>query len=286
MKMLFLVFLFWATSVSAQNSISRNANVSLFGGYLARQQNINEYAYYYGAYADCPIVKWTNFNETEFNIGFYGVYSQSTFNQNLTLNISTTQEIAGGLNSGVYSEGNGSSSFYGGLALGYKYAKEIGRVNKTNYYSKNTQSDKMIVGNLNMNRFRNNSSWFTRTQAIVSGQMSLNSDKILSENGSPDSLVRIWNKDFQEVYLKQSIVDIPLNLSGELLLEPKIGAAYHHYDSGFSSAISLIGEISLKKLFSDDLLSVTFQYKMYPVKKTDYVIISASVNILRLIEKK
>lgn len=281
MKMLFLVFLFWVTSVSAQNSISRNANVSLFGGYLAKQQNINEYAYYYGAYADYPF-----FKGEKFNLGVYGVYSQSTFNQNLTLNISTTQEIAGGLNSGVYSEGNGSNSFYVGLALGYKYAKEIGRVNKTNYYSKNAQSDKMIVGNLNINLFRNNSSWLTRTQAIVSGQIPFNSRKIMSDNGSPDSLVSVWNKNFQEVYLKQSIVDIPLNLSGELLLEPKIGAAYHHYDAGFSNAISLIGEISLKKLFSDDFLVVTCQYKIYPGKDTNYIVFSASVNILRLIEKK
>jgi len=122
---MFLFFVFWVASISAQNSISRNANVSLFGGYLAKQQNINNNAYYYGCYADYPLVKGT-----KYNLGVWGVASSSTFNENLTLHKALTKDLAAGLNSGVYLEGNGITSFYGGLAVGYKYSQETGKVKK------------------------------------------------------------------------------------------------------------------------------------------------------------
>lgn len=278
---IFLFFVFWVASVSAQNSISRNANLSLFSGYLAKRQNINNYAYYYGAYADYPL-----FKGTKYNFGVWGVYSSSTFNENLTLYKALTKELAGGFNGGLYLEGSGITSFYGGLAVGYKYSREIGEVNKTKYFSKSRQSDQMIVSNLNLNLFRNISNWFPRTQLIISGQKPFSSEKFLSENGKPDSIVAEWNKGFYEAYLKQSIVDIPLNLSGELLLEPKLGLAYHHYDAGFPEAISLIGEIALKRLSSDDFLTLSCQYKSYPGKNTNYIVYGISVNILRLLEKK
>ena len=280
-KIIFLFFVFWATGLSAQNSISRNANFSLFAGHIAKQQNLNNYGDYVGAYVDHPI-----FTGPVKNLGVWGAYSVSTFNENLTLYKALTKDLVGGLNGGLYLSGNGITSFYGGLAVGYKYSQEIGKVNKTNYFSESKQSDQMIVGNLNLNRFRNLSNWFPRTQVLIIGQMSINSKKTLSEYGRADSTVANWNKGFQEIYLKQSLVDIPLNLSGELLLEPKFGLAYHHYDAGLPNAISFIGELSLKKLFSDDFLSLTFQYKMYPGKNTDYLNIGLAVNIWRLFENK
>ncbi len=277
-----LIIIASATSSVAQNGIARNANVSLFSGYLLKKQNTNNNAYYYGVYTDAPFVKGE-----KYNFGVWGLYSASEFQDNIAQYKSSTSEMAAGLNTGVYlSSGmNSINSFYGGLAVGYKRAREVGTVNKRRYSSEGTQSDNMAVANLNLNLFRE-MSFLPRTQLIISLQKPFSSEKILSENSKADTIVSSWRKGYYEATLKQSLVDIPLGLSGELLLEPKLGISYDHYEAGLPDSYSLIGEISLKKLFSDDFLSLNFQYKQYPGKKTDYFVYGITINVLRLLEKK
>ena len=277
-----LIIIATATSSVAQNGIARNANVSLFSGYLLKKQNTNNNAYYYGVYTDAPFVKGE-----KYNFGVWGLYSASEFQDNIAQYKSSTSEMAAGLNTGVYlSSGmNSINSFYGGLAVGYKRAREVGTVNKRRYSSEGTQSDNMAVANLNLNLFRE-MSFLPRTQLIISLQKPFSSEKILSENSKADTIVSSWRKGYYEATLKQSLVDIPLGLSGELLLEPKLGISYDHYEAGLPDSYSLIGEISLKKLFSDDFLSLNFQYKQYPGKKTDYFVYGITINVLRLLEKK
>lgn len=285
MRNLLIVLIVVASAASsvAQNGIARNANVSLFSGYLLKKQNTNNNAYYYGVYADCPIAKGE-----KYNFGVWGLYSASEFQDNIAQYQSSTSEMAAGLNTGIYlSSGmNSINSFYGGLAVGYKRAREVGTVNKRKYSSEGTQSDNMAVANLNLNLFREMMRFFPRTQLMMSLQKPFSSEKILSENSGTDKIVSSWRKGYYEATLKQSLVDIPLSLSGELLLEPKLGISYDHYEAGFPDSYSLIGELSLKKLFSDDFLSLTCQYKQYPGKQTDYIVYGVTINVLRLLEKK
>lgn len=269
----------WAEA-QAPASIGREANISFFSGYLLKQQNMNSNARYIGVYADFPLLK-----TQKFNLGIYGVYDASSFQDNMVRYKSSTSEMAGGLNTGLYFEARSIYSFYSGLAVGYKNSQEKGIVNKKNYYSEGKQSDNMIVANLNFNLFRD-ARWFPRTQLIGNWQMTLDSTHTISENGQASYAINSWDKGFQEITLKQSLVGIPLNLGGDRLLEPKLGIAYHHYNEGYPEAYSLIAEIAFKKLFADDFLTFTFQYKDYPGKKTDYFCYGITVNILRLIEKR
>ena len=279
---LWLIVLTAISSVEAQTaSIGRDANVSLFSGYLLKTQNTNNNAYYYGIYADYPIIK-----KKKFNLGIWGVYDASNFQDNIAPYQSSTSEMAGGLNTGLYLAPLYSlKTYYFGFAAGYKNSREIGIVDKKDYYSEGKQSDNMIVANLNLNRYRK-AKWLPRTQVIANWQESFSSSKTVSENSLADTIADHWNRGFYEMTLKQSLVSIPLGIRGDRLLEPKLGATYHHYQAGNPTAISLIGEISLHKLFADDFLSVTFQYKHYTEGNTDYMVYGVSVNLLRLIQKK
>ena len=279
-----VVLLTIGAGVEAQTTtgLSRNANLSLFSGYLLKQQNINCNAYYYGVYADYPFVRGE-----KINFGVWGVYDQSNFQDNISRYKSASSEMIVGLNTGIYLDPKLGSlySFYGGLGVGYKYGREVGTVNKKNYFSEGIQTDKMIVYNVNLNLFRN-ARWLPRTQLVFSWQTSLNSKKTLSENGHPVVMSQAWNRGYYEITLKQSLVDIPLNLSGDLLLEPKLGISYGHYAEGFPESYSPIVEIAFKRLFHDDFLSFTCQYKSYPGKDTNYFVFGLSFNLLRIVEKR
>jgi len=273
-----------AISVRGQTTtgISRDANLTLFSGYDLKQQNISNNGYYDGVYADCPI-----FKNDRVNFGAWGVYDKSSFQDNMSLYKSITTEYAGGLNTGLYfAPGLGSLySFYGGLAVGYKYSQQTGNVVKRTYNSEGLQTDQMLLSNLNLNLFKD-ARWFPRTQLITSWQKPFDAKKTLSENSKPIVIVPAWKNGYYEAIFKESLVDIPLNLSGELLLEPKLGISYCHYDEGLPESRSLIFEIALKKLFHDDFLTVSVQYKDYPGQKTDYFVYGISVNVLKLIQKK
>lgn len=282
-QILILVFIVvLATDLSAQNGIARNANASLFSGYLLKKQNTNSNAYWYGVYVDAPFAK-----SEKYNFGIFGLYSASEFQDNIAQYKSTTSEMAAGLNAGIYLSSGMSSlnSFYGGVAVGYKRAREIGTVNKRRYSSEGTQSDNMAIANINLNLFRE-MPFLPRTQLIMSLQKPFSSEKLLSENSGTDKIVSSWRKGYYDITFKQSLWEFPVSRSAELLAQPKLGFSYDHYEAGFPNSFSLIGEISLKKLFSDDFLSLTCQYKTYPGKETDYIVYGVTVNVLRLLEKK
>jgi hypothetical protein len=281
MKRIVVIFLvvLVAISIRGQSSLGRNANISLFSGYAMKQQNINANGYWYGVYADCPLIK----NEI-FNLGIWGVYSSSNNQDNIYQYNSHNSEAGGGLNTGVYWTSSSIYSFYIGAAAGYKYSQEIGKKDKFGYKSEGIQLDDIAVVNLNLNSFAD-AVFFPRTQLLVSAQKPFNSKKTLSENGQSARTISVWNKAYYEGILKQSLVDIPLNLSGELLLEPKIGLAYHRYAAGFPEAYTIIGEIALKKLFSDDIISLNISYKVYPKMNMNYIFFGLNFNVLRLMNK-
>lgn len=288
MKKIILLWLVVVSTMSAGAqapvSTGRTANVSLFSGYILKQENMNCNADYYGIYADYPVFK-IKLQAKELNLGAWGVYDASSFRDNMSRYKNSTSEMAAGLNTGLYFSTNSIKSYYTGLAVGYKNSRETGIIDKKNYYSEGVQLDQMIVAYLNLNRYRD-ARWFTRTQLMTNWQYAFNSSKTVSENHNTNKVIDPWNKGYYEFILKQSLVGIPLNLSGDRLLEPKLGIAYHRYMAGYPEAISLIGELSLKKLFADDYLSLTVQYKKYPGKNIDYICYGISLNVLRLIEKR
>lgn len=288
MKKIILLWLVVVSTMSAEAqapvSIGRTANISLFSGYIQKHENINCNADYYGIYADYPIFT-SKLSAKELNFGAWGVYDVSSFRDNMSRYKNSSSEIAGGLNTGLYFSSTSIKSYYTGLAVGYKNSQETGVIDKKNYYSESVQSDQMIVVYLNFNQYRD-ARWLTRMQFMTNWQYVFNSSKTVSENHNASIVIDPWNKGYYEFILKQSLVGIPLNLSADRLLEPKLGIAYHRYMAGYPEAISLIGELSLKKLFADDFMSLTFQYKKYPGKKIDYFCYGISLNVLRLIEKR
>ena len=279
-KNIFICLLFALTvSATAQNSLSRDANVSVFGGYSFKIQNTNNNGQYGGIYADCPIGK-----DSLWNIGVWGLYSHFSFKDNLVFYKSQTSEMAGGLNGGYYKENFlPRYAFYGGLAVGYKYSREIGRVDKVDYSSEGLQTDNLVVAylNLNLNKVVQYG-LFPRTQLVVNWQEPFLSDKTLSENNLASKTDTVWNKGYCEVTLKQSICDILISSRNKIFAQPKLGFSSAIYKKGFPTSVGALAEISLKRGLDDDFFSVYCMVKDYPGKKTDNIIIGFSLNLMRL----
>lgn len=193
--------------------------------------------------------------------------------------------MALGLNTGLSLSRASIYSFYGGLAVGYKNIRDVGSVSRKKYRSEGIQTDQLVVANINLNLFKD-ARWLPRTQLVFDLQKPFSSEKTLSENGNANIRADSWEKGYYVATLKQSLVDIPLNLSGDLLLQPKVGVAYSRYDAGYPESYAIIGEISLKNLFQDDMISLQCQYKKYPGKNADYIVYGISINVIRIFERK
>lgn len=282
---LFLAVMVLPLALLAQSvPISRNANLSVFTGYFAKRQNTNNNGYWVGAYGDLPLYRSSREN---FNFGIWGLYAHSKWTDNLAQYSAVINDYALGFNGGYYDEFfSFAHAFYGGIAIGYKYSSEIGQVEKRDYTSIGQQRDHILTGNINLNLLKSSGyhpRFLPRTQLIFSGQISLNAQKVLSENDKPEREVDCWNKNYYEITLKQSIVDISLNRLESVFLQPKIGVQYSHYVAGDPDVYSYFAEIAFHKVGADDFLSLTFSQKFYPGTK-DLLFIMLNLNILKLIK--
>ncbi len=285
LMILFLAMIILPLIMPAQTPtpIGRHANLSLFSGYFAKRQNTNNNGYWLGAYGDLPFFRSQN---EKFNFGLWGLYAHSKWGDNLAQYDATTNDFAFGLNGGYYSEYlSPFHAFYIGAGIGCKYSNEIGKVEKKKYFSEGKQEDFALVGNINLNLLKSSGyhpRLFPRTQLVISGQMSLSAKKNLSENGKADTIADAWKKNYAEITLKQSLVDIPLNYSGSVFLQPKLGVQYDHFQAGDPYAYAYLVEIAFHKESADDFLSLVFMQKFYPGDK-DYLFVMLNINILKLI---
>ena len=285
-----LIILMTLTSTLCAQPItmSRDANLSLFSGYFAKRQNTNNNGYWLGAYGDLPLFRSP---AEKWNFGIWGVYAHSNWTDNLAQYQAKTNEFALGFNGGYYSEYfSFSHAFYGGLAIGYKNSRETGQVETKKYHSLGRQIDHLIVGNLNLNLMKISGyrpRLLPRTQLTLAGQISVSAQKTLSENDKPAEAVEYWEKNYGEITLKQSVVDISLNRAGSVFLQPKIGVQYSHYQAGDPDVYSYLAELAFHKAAADDFLSLTFAQKFYPgakEQKKDYLFIMININMLKLIK--
>ncbi len=280
-----LLLLSGAIIASAQtpNPIGRHSNLSVFSGYFAKQQNSNNNGSWIGIYGDLPLYRSLS---EEWNVSAWGVYSASEWTNNMAPYVSKTQDFSLGLSTGKYEEFfSYTHSFYGGLAVGYKHSKEIGRVEKKKYSSEGIQKDHLLVGNLNLNLMKYSGYHpylFPRTQLVLSGQYALDAQKTLSENGQSALPNKPWNKGFLETTLKQSLWDIPLGMNQNTFLQPKIGGQFSRYFDGEErNSYGPIIEMSLHKAGNDDFLSLTLMHK-HQGQGNDYLFIMLNLNLLKL----
>ncbi|MCF7860215.1 hypothetical protein K9M09_01175 [Patescibacteria group bacterium] len=288
-KYVFFLVLLMLISVipRAQNvsPISRDANLSLFAGYFAKKQNVNNNGYWIGAYGDVPLRKSVN---RAWNIGLYGLYVQSVWQDNLSQYSSKSDAFAIGMNTGYYNEFfSYTHTLYLGFALGYKHVQEIGRVDKKNYFSEGIQQDHLLAGSINFNLMKYSGyheRFLPRLQIIVSAEKSLNALKVLSENDAPNVRVDAWNRNYYEATAKQSIYDIPLSYSGSVFLQPKVAGVYSHYLAGDPDAYGLILEISFHRDYQDDFLSLSVMQK-WNSNGGEYLFAMLNLNLLKIINK-
>lgn len=272
----------------AQNvsSISKDANLSLFSGYFAKKQNTNNNGYWSGLYGDLPLIKSA---DNAWNIGLYGLYVRSAWQDNMTQYSSTSDAFALGINTGYYNEFlSYTHSLYLGLSLGYKHVQEIGQVDKIDYLSESIQRNHLLTGSINFNLIKYSGyheNLLPRLQLIVNVEKSLKALKVLSENNNPNIKVPAWNQNYYEIMLKESIYDLPLNYSGTVFLQPKVGGMYSHYTTGNPDAYSLILEISLHREYQDDFLSLSVMQKWNP-NSGEYLFAMINLNLLKLIKKQ
>lgn len=271
-----------AIRAQSPTPIGRNSNLTIFSGYFAKRQNTNNNGYWVGAYGDFPVYRST---AESWNLGFWGLYVHSQWIDNLNCYKSNTNDLAIGFNGGYYGEFfSNIHSFYGGFALGYKYSREIGKVEKKKYYSDSQQDDQALVANINLNLMKVSGyrpKLFPRSQLILSCQIPFSANKNISENGVTSFTVDPWNKSYYEATLKQSLVDIPLNYLQSVFLQPKIGIQYSHYEAGDPNAYAWSVELAFHKAAADDFLSLSLMQKFYPGQK-DYIFLMINLNLLKL----
>ncbi len=282
--MMFLVSCWLAFSGLAQSPtpISRQANLSVFSGYFAKRQNTNNNGHWLGVYGDIPLYRSPAEN---WNVSLYGLYVQSQWTDNLGPYSAKTRDFAAGLSTGYYSEFfSFTHAFYGALALGYKNSRETGEVKKKKYNSLGKQRDHLLTGSLNLNLIKYSGfrpRLLPRTQLVFSWQTPLNAEKTLSANGEPANIVNTWNKGYQEIALKQSLVDIPLGYAQNYFLQPKIGYQYSHYQAGVNkNAHAPLFELALHKDGQDDFFTVTVMQKFNG--QSDNFFIYCSINLLKI----
>jgi hypothetical protein len=288
MKTKFLLFLpiFISTILMGHaqsvSPISRDANISLFSGYFAKKQNTNNNGYWYGAYSDIPIHKSAS---QAWNISLYGLYAKSNWIDNLAPYTSNTDAFSLGINTGYYDEYfSYIHTIYLGFSLGYKYLQEIGETNKPNYMSESIKQDHGIMGSVNFNLLKYSGYHeylFPRLQLIFTAEKYFNSLKVLNENNSGNVKINHWNKNYYEIILKQSIVDIPLSYMQTMFLQPKLGFQYGQ--STDNTVYAAILECSLHREYKDDFLSVSIIQKWNSSGDIFYIAM-INLNLLKLIK--
>lgn len=285
--LILLMTLSLATLAQSPQPMSRFANLSLFTGYFAKQQNSNENGSWLGAYGDIPLYRSPS---ERWNISLWGVYSKSEWTNNMAPYKSHSQDIALGLSTGYYNEFfSYKHSLYSGFAVGYKNSQENGEVQKRSYHAVSSQRDDFLVGSMNLNLIKFSGYHYyllPRMQLIVNGQKSLQAKKTWQENDKPDTLVQAWNKGFIETTLKLSLVDIPVNQRQSVFLQPKIGGQFSHYFDGQDrNAYGPLIELALHKAGNDDFLSLTLMHK-HQGEGNDYLFVMLNANLLKIFQKK
>jgi hypothetical protein len=236
------------------------ANLSLFGGGYAAQQNANNRGSWYGLYVDYMPVKTDN----GWLLGFCAVADRVYFKSNTTLSRydGSSDEIGGGLAGGKWSEFlTQRYSGYFGANLMLKSIRDEGKGqsvqpnNGIGVYDMR-QEDLLISGELNINllkAFGVRENLLPRSQLKLTYQRPLKSEKTSFWNDTPIKESMIWNKSAYGAEFKQSIVQIGRS---NTLVEPKIMVGYSHYVGDDSNWVYCGPEISFKKRGWDDFLSI------------------------------
>ncbi|MFA6514267.1 MAG: hypothetical protein WCT50_03215 [Patescibacteria group bacterium] len=256
-KIILLALLVVATMSESFGQFRDNANLSLFTGGYAAQQNGNNNGYWYGLYAEYMPIKTVN----GLNLGLCAVADRVNFKSNTTLSSYNggSDEFGAGIAMGKYSEYfTQKHSAYFGANLMLKSIKDNGTGlsmqsdGKLGTYTM-VQEDLMFSAELNINLLKTFGNIFPRSQWKLSYKKPLKSEKTSFWNKAPIKESMIWSKAAIGAEFKQSIVQI-----GRLntMVEPKLMIGYQHYVGDDSDWLSAGPEIALKKLGWDDFLSI------------------------------
>jgi len=287
---LVIVWILMSCALSAQITTmqSRYANLVLFSGYFAQQQNTNCNGNWFGAYADLPLYRSPM--ET-FNFGLWGLYSQSTWKDNTTSYKSISDDFCLGLNTGYYNQNfTWTHSLFTGIAIGYRHSSEEVNIEtkKNNYQS--VQNDGMATFNFNINLLKQTGLYpnlFPRMQLVFNGQKVCETDKeeLLNNKLTKIDESKIWNKGMYEILFKQSVCDIPLGYQQSVFLQPKVGYQFGNYTGPNYNA--WLVEFALKKQYQDDFFSISVMQKYYQPEikgnhSKGYFFLMANLNIIQI----
>ena len=140
----------------------------------------------------------------------------------------------------------------------------------------------MLTANLNFNLLSSWGNFLPRTQIVVTGQKPMYSTKVSAWNRK-EIASTIWDKTYFEVLARQSLANIKIIRSSNLLLSPKLVGLYSYSLGNKETCFGLGGEVSLHRPFVDDFLTVYGFYKIGAVK--NIFVFGASLNIASLLRK-
>jgi len=268
------------------------SNLCLFSGFVDRQDSKN-YGYYYGVYADYRVLKsldgaWT--------IAPYLVLSRSNSESPLDTKrnknnsgYNNNSEYGGGLSFGFYEpDFTFRHQLFVGASLGLRYGQEEQYEKQQSGIYSGWQNDLFLSAGLNLHLLKSfglRPDLFPRSQIQATIKVPIKSEKEAYWNDKKIEGINPWNKSYFEVLGKTSVFQSYLSYRSEIQYAPKIIALYSYSAGDSRSFYGLGAEISLRREYRDNFLSLNVLYKESRAFADNYLIVGLNFNLSSLLKK-
>ncbi len=238
-------------------------NLVGFGGAWANPKNMNNAGSWNGVYVDIGLTKQELALQPYscWQIALFGVASWSRFEDNQSYYSASSQELGGGIAFGYYSEALLFRPVFAGLSLGIHRSSDEGKSVRTSGIFRREQADWLVSVSLNL-QLISRVSWFNRTQLEVKWEAPITTSVSATWNQGYVK-AEIWNREYFDALLKQSVLEIPYNQN--IHLSPKLLLRYSYAAGDDDRAYGIGLELGIKKIGQDDFISL---YYIFNASKT------------------
>jgi len=292
-KKLFFVFAlgllltFQVKSVNAQlyDKFQEKTNLVFFSGLVYKQNNPTDKGVYYGVYADYLAFKSSS---GHLSFGPFAVLSCSSSQYSLGNGLNEYENYGGGISAGFY---NPDFSFkhqiFIGMSLGLNYGRERQQVKEATGIYQAVQEDVFLNTGLNfsiLKSFGLQPDLFPRSQIQFHLKLPLKSTKEAYWNNEAIQN-EPWDKTYFEVIAKENIFQAPIGWRQEFFYAPKLVGFYSYQAGDSRSYYGLGAEVSLRREYRDDFLSLNVIYKESQSFECNYWIVGLNFNLSSLLKK-
>lgn len=267
------------------------SNLVFFAGYVDRQAS-QDWGHYYGAYLDYQIFKSAN---EQWSIAPYALVGRSN-SRNLIdearndYGVGGTQSLdyGGGLSFGFYEpEFTFRYQSFIGANIGLRYGAETQTNELPNGIYQSGQEDLFLSLGLNLHLLKSlgmRPNLLPRTQLQIAWKKPIKSKKMALWNGEMVESTP-WNKGYFEAQAKQSIFQDFLSSTSDIQYAPKIIGLYTYSAGDKRSFYGLGAEISFRREYRDNFLSLNVVYKESLNFTDNYILVGCNFNVSSLFKR-